>query len=393
MPRFWIRLLRLLLEVLYDHVEAIRSPVLALLLCFCRTSPVQRRCSFAGDMVMWSSDKATPALVFVSVLLQQPVSRYGLQCHRCGSHGFFRHFFYVFVDYIQNHHPKASSIAKWGVDTAFMVTDCHLQYWTDLCVPTDPSFHFGWVSSRGSVYSRHEPPQFVKFRIFVGPEILSIRQSLHDTMHWSTVWSIEDDLEDSRISFIIAQQVSLHLFIGLRWVVRYRQFFWHHQGLPTCSEQQVSLHILNNQRFSKPVRRTHPQLLRGHWADWRKWLCEESFRLFRRHHRNLWTNCPFSFASQRSSFKSTGSTEYGMSNSSQCRELDRIDGEPMEFELKKFPKIHYIADSRPRSRTWWLKLSVNLSNSKDESSSCQCTTTMCGKKKETKNCVLRIPKP
>ena len=33
-------------------------------------------------------------------------------------------------------------------------------------------------------------------------------------------------------------------------------------------------------------------------------------------------------------------------NSSQCRELDRIDGEPMEFELTKFPRIHYIADSR-----------------------------------------------
>ena len=33
-------------------------------------------------------------------------------------------------------------------------------------------------------------------------------------------------------------------------------------------------------------------------------------------------------------------------NSSQCRELDRIDGEPMEFERKNFPRIHYITDSR-----------------------------------------------
>ena len=30
--------------------------------------------------------------------------------------------------------------------------------------------------------------------------------------------------------------------------------------------------------------------------------------------------------------------------SSQCRELDRIDGEPMAFEWEIFPRIHYIAD-------------------------------------------------
>ena len=32
--------------------------------------------------------------------------------------------------------------------------------------------------------------------------------------------------------------------------------------------------------------------------------------------------------------------------SSQCRELDRIDGGLMEFEWKKFLRIHNIADSR-----------------------------------------------
>ena len=46
----------------------------------------------------------------------------------------------------------------------------------------------------------------------------------------------------------------------------------------------------------------------------------------------------------------------------------------------------------PRARTWWLKLSVNLSNSQDGSFSCQCKTTLYGEKKETKNCVLRIAK-
>ena len=35
---------------------------------------------------------------------------------------------------------------------------------------------------------------------------------------------------------------------------------------------------------------------------------------------------------------------------------------------------------------------MNLSNSQDESSSCQCTTTLYGEKKETNNCVLRVPK-
>ena len=40
----------------------------------------------------------------------------------------------------------------------------------------------------------------------------------------------------------------------------------------------------------------------------------------------------------------------------------------------------------PRSRTWWMKYSRNLSNSQDESSSCQCTTTLYGEEKETKNC-------
>ena len=44
----------------------------------------------------------------------------------------------------------------------------------------------------------------------------------------------------------------------------------------------------------------------------------------------------------------------------------------------------------PRSRKWWTKCSVNP---QDESSSCQCTMKMYGWKKETKNCVLRIPKP
>ena len=37
-------------------------------------------------------------------------------------------------------------------------------------------------------------------------------------------------------------------------------------------------------------------------------------------------------------------------NSCQCRELDRIDGKPMEFEWKKFPRIHNRGNSRRDSK-------------------------------------------
>ena len=47
--------------------------------------------------------------------------------------------------------------------------------------------------------------------------------------------------------------------------------------------------------------------------------------------------------------------------------------------------------SSPRFKSWWLNQSVNLSKSKDGLSSCQCATTLYGEKKETMNCVLRIP--
>ena len=68
-------------------------------------------------------------------------------------------------------------------------------------------------------------------------------------------------------------------------------------------------------------------------------------------------------------------------NSSQCRELDRIDGEPMEFEWKNFQDSLHCRFS-PRSRTWWLKHRVNPCNSQDGLSSCQCLTTLYGEKKE-----------
>ena len=32
------------------------------------------------------------------------------------------------------------------------------------------------------------------------------------------------------------------------------------------------------------------------------------------------------------------------------KDLDRIDGEPMDFEWTVFPRIHYIGNSRPDSK-------------------------------------------
>ena len=49
----------------------------------------------------------------------------------------------------------------------------------------------------------------------------------------------------------------------------------------------------------------------------------------------------------------------------QYRELDRIDGEPMEFECKNFQGFTTL-QILPRSRTWWLKSSVNLGNWQDK---------------------------
>ena len=65
-------------------------------------------------------------------------------------------------------------------------------------------------------------------------------------------------------------------------------------------------------------------------------------------------------------------------NSSQCREWNRIDGEPMETISQD--SLHYRFS--PRFRTLWLKYNVNLSNLQDESSSCQCTITLYGRKRK-----------
>ena len=53
------------------------------------------------------------------------------------------------------------------------------------------------------------------------------------------------------------------------------------------------------------------------------------------------------------------------------KDLDRIDGEQMEFEWQISQDLH--CRSSTRFKRWWLIQSVNQRTSKDGSSSCQCT--------------------
>ena len=108
-------------------------------------------------------------------------------------------------------------------------------------------------------------------------------------LNWSIVWSIEDDLEDFRI---FVHNSAASFLAQSHWseaVGSLSTILLASPWSPSCSAQQASFYFLNNQRFSRPVRRTNPLLLRRHWADWREWLCEETHRLSRRHHRNVQT--------------------------------------------------------------------------------------------------------
>ena len=144
------------------------------------------------------------------------------------------------------------------------------------------------VSSRGKVYSRHEPPNmsssassrvvkyFLFAAVFVTPTSVQFGQL-------KMIWKI------SEFSVVIVRQVSLHNLSGSKRFVRCRQFCWHHHGLRIVLGNKFPCPFMNNQRFSWPIRLTCPLLLHRYWTDWRKWLCEEALRLCRRHHRNVWT--------------------------------------------------------------------------------------------------------
>ena len=71
----------------------------------------------------------------------------------------------------------------------------------------------------------------------------------------------------------------------------------------------------------------------------------------------------------------------GFMYSFQCRELDRIDWEPMVFDWKNFPgftTLQILAEIQ----NMITEKNVSLSNFWDESSSCQCTTTLYGERKK-----------
>ena len=204
MPRFWIRLLRLFLEVLYNPVEAIWSSVSTLLYtilvqlswfkvdsfslmirwCARRRRGHRPWCLFRSCFRNWSP--VTVSNVIGAILL-----------------GFCRHFRDILVYSSHNHHPRASPIARWGVDhdldsvTALMVTDYHSR--TGPIFVLHGSILSLWIMCRrGSVYSRHEPPNISSPHRRGSWKTVLSPQSFR-CIRWSTIESFEDDLEDLRI--------------------------------------------------------------------------------------------------------------------------------------------------------------------------------------------------
>ena len=72
------------------------------------------------------------------------------------------------------------------------------------------------------------------------------------------------------------------------------------------------------------------------------------------------------------------------------KDMNRIDGMPTEFEWQIFTGITALGLLEKIQKLMTDLYSVNWSTSKTESSSCQCSTTLCGMQKETKNNVNTI---
>ena len=151
-------------------------------------------------------------------------------------------------------------------------------------------------------------------------------------LHRSTIWSIEDHLEDLRM-FVWSWSTSLSLI---------------------CPEQQVSPCLVNNKKSSRPARHTYPLLLRKHWADWRRWQCEKHFD-------SLWMTTEVkgqistSFAFQRSSSQSTGSTENGMSAFSKVEQHVFSDIIPFSIRLVRVWPVPFLFWSRSERRPMSLR--------------------------------------
>ena len=79
------------------------------------------------------------------------------------------------------------------------------------------------------------------------------------------------------------------------------------------------------------------------------------------------------------------------SENNHWKELSRIVGMQTEVEWKIFPGFTINGHPRRDSKILWMIYIVNLSSSSTGSSSCQCTTTLCGEKKEIRKIVFKIP--
>ena len=226
-----------------------------------------------------------------------------------------------------------------------MVTDCHLQSWTDLRLPADPSFHFGWWVCLD-----------VKCTLDMS---LPICQVPHRRGSWNAVPSPESSWyligaqfgqsemiwEMCDFLFVIVQQIFLHNLIGPKRFVRCRQFCWHYHDLwivlsfLVLSEQPEIL-----QASSSHMSATAPQIL--------SWLTE---MIVRRTNSAVSSSpqkcidkCSFSFASQSFSFQSTGSTEYGMSTFTEVEHHVLSDTIPFSNRLVRVSSVPFLLWSRPR---------------------------------------------
>ena len=167
-----------------------------------------------------------------------------------------------------------------------MITDNHIQ---KLRVSTNPSFHLRWwITSRQGALSTWSFSVCHVLCHQVSWSTVLFQQSSRD-LHWNIVWSIEGVQEGVRTSARVhatSFPVLLHrsemfdllstLLVALPWFPGYQAL-------------RASPYPSNIWKFHRPIFHTYSLLLRGHWADWRNLLYEESLRRFRRCHWNVWT--------------------------------------------------------------------------------------------------------
>ena len=118
--------------------------------------------------------------------------------------------------------------------------------------------------SRGKVFSRHGPPKLSSSASSMGREILTVRHGLRDTHigaqfdQLKMIWSILRFFVCKRAASFLARCHWSEAFCSLSTILLASPWSLN------CSEQQVPLYFLNNQRFCRPPRRTCPLLLRGY---------------------------------------------------------------------------------------------------------------------------------